>query len=453
MMNVDTTYENKLKLSVNSEAETGILGSLLLYPNSVSKILDMVREDDFYNPNNKIIFSIIKKIYDRNEAIDYAIIIDELNKENRFNTNGLTIEYLYGLTNYSSSESYVESYINSVLDASLRRNTIDKIANLLSESNNPNISTDQLIDNLESISLGLSKSRNVDSLKEIRTVTSEVVELVETRSKNSSTVIGLDTGLKGLDKYTYGFQPTQLIILAARPGVGKSALATSIALNVAKKNKSGRATVAFFSLEMPATQLVERLIANQGRLELDKIKKGTIPDNEWTRFTSACNTLSGLNIYFDDSTNITVSKLRAKCRKLLTEKGLDFVIIDYLQLINGDTPGKSTQEEVSKISRGLKLMAMELGIPVLALSQLSRAVDKREDKRPILSDLRDSGTIEQDADMIMFIYRDDREIKENRNSGEAQLLLSKNRHGATNTDGIPMLFTGKYSCFEDGEIN
>ena len=204
---------------------------------------------------------------------------------------------------------------------------------------------------------------------------------------------------------------------------------------------------------MPATQLVERLIANQGRLELDKIKKGTIPDNEWTRFTSACNTLSGLNIYFDDSTNITVSKLRAKCRKLLTEKGLDFVIIDYLQLINGDTPGKSTQEEVSKISRGLKLMAMELGIPVLALSQLSRAVDKREDKRPILSDLRDSGTIEQDADMIMFIYRDDREIKENRNSGEAQLLLSKNRHGATNTDGIPMLFTGKYSCFEDGEIN
>ena len=247
----------------------------------------------------------------------------------------------------------------------------------------------------------LSKRRKVDSFKSISQVSKAVLTNTEQNSSRTDEVVGLDTGFGCVNKYTQGFQPGQLIILAARPAMGKSAMAMNLAVRIARANKGGHATVAIFSLEMSAEQLVERMIACDSNIRLNNIRNGRIgTKNDWTRFNTACNNLGQLNLYFDDSSDSTISSIRAKCRKLSSDAGLDFIVIDYLQLIESDAASSraSQQERISKISRSLKLMARELNVPVLALSQLSRAVEQRgEDKRPIMSDLRDSGSIEQDA--------------------------------------------------------
>ena len=263
-------------------------------------------------------------------------------------------------------------------------------------------------------------------------------------------VIGLDTGFGHLNRYTQGFQDGALIILAARPAMGKSAMAMNLAVNVATKNKGGYASVAIFSLEMSAEQLVERMVACDSNIRLNNIKSGRIAKNDWVRFNTSCAKLGNLNLYFDDSSDSTINSIRAKCRKLSSDHGLDFVIIDYLQLIESDAASarQSQQERISKISRSLKLMARELNVPVLALSQLSRAVEQRDDKRPVMADLRDSGSIEQDADIVMFIYRDEVYNKATERKGEADLIISKNRAGSTH-EGLPFIFTGEYSRFKE----
>ena len=232
--------------------------------------------------------------------------------------------------------------------------------------------------------------------------------------------------------------------------MGKSAMAMNLAVNVATRNNGGHARVAIFSLEMSAEQLVERMVAADSSIKLGQIKNGHIPKPDWVRFNTSCSKLSRMNLYFDDSSSITVSSIRAKCRKLKAEEGLDFVVIDYLQLIEGDSSTKnaSQMEKVSKITRSLKLMARELEIPVLALSQLSREVEKRDEKKPIMSDLRDSGSIEQDADIVMFLYRDDYYNSGSERKGEADLIIAKNRSGQT-SEGLPFIFTGEYQRFKE----
>ena len=227
-------------------------------------------------------------------------------------------------------------------------------------------------------------------------------------------------------------------------------MAMNLAVNVAAKNKNGHGTVAIFSLEMSAEQLVERMVAADSSIRLNQIKNGRISQNDWIRFTTSCSRLGGMNLYFDDSSNSTIASIRAKCRKLSAESGLDFVVIDYLQLIESDSSQAraSQQEKISKITRSLKLMARELDVPVLALSQLSREVEKRDDKKPIMADLRDSGSIEQDADIVMFLYRDDYYNHASERKGEADLIIAKNRSGSTN-EGLPFIFTGEFQRFKE----
>ena len=296
----------------------------------------------------------------------------------------------------------------------------------------------------------LSKRRRVDSFKAISEVSKNVLANTENNAKRTDEVIGLDTGFGSLNKYTQGFQNGSLIILAARPAMGKSAMAMNLAVNVAVKNKGGEAHVAIFSLEMSAEQLVERMVACDSNIRLNNIKNGQIARADWIRFNTSCAKLGGLNLYFDDSSDTSVSTIRAKCRKLASDVGLDFIVIDYLQLIESDAvfAKSSQQERISKISRSLKLMARELEVPVLALSQLSRAVEQRDDKHPIMADLRDSGSIEQDADIVMFLYRDDYYNKGSERKNEADLIISKNRSGSTH-EGLPFIFTGEYARFRE----
>ena len=260
-------------------------------------------------------------------------------------------------------------------------------------------------------------------------------------------IIGIDTGFQALNKISQGFQSGQLIILAARPAMGKSAMAMNLAVNVATHNAGGNASVAIFNLEMSAEQLVERMIACESSIRLNQIKNGHIFKNDWVRFNTSIEKLGKLNLYFDDSSDSTIASIRAKCRKLKANARLDFVVIDYLQLIESE--GKSQQEKVTKITRSLKLMARELDCPVLALSQLSRDVEKREgDKKPIMADLRDSGSIEQDADIVMFLYREDYYNRQSERKGEADLIVAKNRSGAT-SEGLPFLFTPEFQRFKE----
>ncbi len=441
--------QNNIVVPQNVEAEIGLLGSILLDSSLINKVEGRLRDSDFYDSKNKIIFNAIIDIYRRDIAVDITTVISELeNKNNLVKAGGY--EYISRLADASYSPSNIDSYIAFIEEASIRRDAIKLLQTLAEKGYNSKVKTDSFLEDLESSVFSLSKRRKIGSFTRLRDVTQVVLEKTEAMSKQKEMVIGLKTGFRELDRYTLGLQPGQLIILAARPGMGKSALALNLATNIAANNKKGKASCAIFSLEMPKEQLVERMIASDSKINLKNIKTGNLNSQEWIRIQAACTKLNSLNIYFSDDTGITVSKIKSVARQLMETDGLDFVVIDYLQLIDSDGHSNSVVEEVSKISRALKLMALELNIPVLALSQLSRAVEKRENKKPMMADLRDSGHIEQDADIILFIYRDEKANEHSERKGEADLIIAKNRSGTADNE-IQLLFSGEYSSFRDKE--
>ncbi len=431
------------------EAEVALLGCIFLDPNLILQISDIVTADDYYDPKNKILYRIMLDLSKEGKAIDATTVIGRLNMLGLIEQSGGT-EYLVRIANSGYSTANVETYIDLILNASIRRNAIATLGNLAQRGYDNTTSSEDYIDLIEKQVFDLSKNRRVEQFKRISIVAKNVLENTENNAKRTEEVIGLDTGFTSLNIKTQGFQKGALLILAARPAMGKSAMAMNLAVNVATKNNGGHARVAIFSLEMSAEQLVERMVAADSSIKLGQIKNGHIPKPDWVRFNTSCSKLSRMNLYFDDSSSITVSSIRAKCRKLKAEEGLDFVVIDYLQLIEGDSSTKnaSQMEKVSKITRSLKLMARELEIPVLALSQLSREVEKRDEKKPIMSDLRDSGSIEQDADIVMFLYRDDYYNSGSERKGEADLIIAKNRSGQT-SEGLPFIFTGEYQRFKE----
>ncbi len=437
----------KIVIPSNVEAEAALLGCIIVNENILLETRDLVPVEYFYDSRNRAIYRAMISLQNEKKHIDITTLISYLTKENLINEVG-GLDYLGSLANVGYSTPNVNSYIDLIVDSAMRRNSIDLLTKLVQDGYNNEISTFDYIENIEKGVFELSKRRSVDGFKTIGDVSRNVLEATELHANQKEAIIGLKTGFPTLDRLTLGFQPGQLIILAARPSMGKSAMGLNLAEHIAVKNKQGKANVAVFSLEMSAEQLVERMIACDSKIELSNIKTGNIQANEWVRFNTSCSRLSKLGIYFDDSTDLTVAKIRAKCRKQAVETGLDFVVIDYLQLINSPNDNKALQEQVAKISRELKLMAMELQIPVLVLSQLSRAVEKREDKHPIMADLRDSGSIEQDADIVMFLYRDDYYNKASARKGEADFIISKNRSGQTH-EGIPLLFNGGCACFEE----
>ncbi len=422
------------KVPHNVDAERAVLGTIILEPKVMADIADRIDASQFYEQKHLIIFEAMIDLFKENRAIDFTSLVSTLeNKEQLIKAGGY--EYLIDLTQVVPSSDHYETYIDLVKSAALKRDII-RVANDIYEQglSNNDLRANDFLDLAEMKIFELSKQRKIGAFKELSEVVREVKEKTEQNRLRKSGITGLSTGFEELDKGTSGLQPEELIILAARPAMGKSAFAMNLAINVAKRNKDGKAGVAIFSLEMSNDQLVTRMISSESGIENSKLRTGHLTPTEWALFESKSEMLNQLNVYFDDSSVSGITDIRAKCRKLSQEGKLDFVVIDYLQLIGGDDKSGNRQEEVSKISRALKQMARELKIPVLALSQLSRSVETREDKRPLLSDLRESGSIEQDADIVMFLYREEYYKKEEQQQASiAELSIAKNRQGAIRT--------------------
>lgn len=431
------------------EAEIALIGCIFLDENIIYQVVDLLAPEDFYDSKNRLIYKTMLQLSKTGKSIDATTVLSTLSSSNLLEQCG-GIEYISKIADYEYSTANVDSYVDLIENAALRRNTIHTLNGLAQNGYDNKLNAFDYLEEVEKSIFELSKRRRVDSFKTISGVSKAVLENTEKNASRNEEIIGLDTGFSGLNKFTQGFQNGNLIILAARPAMGKSAMAMNLAVNVATKNKNGHASVAVFTLEMSAEQLVERMVAADSSIRLNQIKNGKIAKNDWIRFTTSCSKLGGMNLYFDDSSDSTIASIRAKCRKLKAEMDLDFVVIDYLQLIESDAASQraSQQEKISKITRSLKLMARELEVPVLALSQLSRAVEQRDEKKPIMADLRDSGSIEQDADIVMFLYRDDYYNHSSERKGEADLIIAKNRSGST-TEGLPFMFAGEYQRFKE----
>lgn|SRR5690554_3202896 len=418
-------------------AEQQVLGAVFLDPKLVLDLIDKLNRKDFFDSRHQVIFDAFVGLYNDSLNIDFTTVSSRL-EQNQTLIKAGNYEYVLSLSEHVPSTHNLDSYIKLVLDASLKREIINVSSEITKEGFSEDLDANDYITNAEEAIFAISQKRNTTEFANISVVINEVKEKLELISKNKSGISGLKTGFSELDKISSGFQPEELIILAARPSMGKSAFALNIALNAAKLNREEKAVVALFSLEMANDQLVSRMISREGDIAGGKLKSGNLDSDDWQNLRMTEQSLSLLNIVFDDSAAVSVSDIRAKCRKLKQERGLDLVVIDYLQLIKEEGRGGNRQEDVAKISRSLKQMARELKVPVLALSQLSRSLETRDDKRPVLSDLRESGSIEQDADIVLFLYRDDYYKKDEveKDSG-AELIVAKNRQGQSS---IKLLF-------------
>lgn len=413
------------------EAERNILASIVIDPRIISRAVDLITSNDFYEDRHKIIFDAMVSLYNEKIEIAFPILIDKLNQRDQLNKVG-GHDYLYDLVNEIPSSYYFDSYLDILLDASLKRDIIKLNQEMLMECYKNEKTAVEYLDMFEQKVFMLSKRRKSEDFISVSNVARRYYKFIEDTKRANREITGLDTGYEKLNKILNGFNPEELIILAARPGVGKSAFAIQLALNVVKAFKPTPTTkkVAFFSLEMSNQQLVSRMVSNIGGLDSNKLRIGNLDQTGWLKFNTAVEQLSKCGIYFDDATTIKTSDIRAKCRKLQEEKGLDLIIIDYLQLLSAATQSRNKIEEVTKISRDLKQMAKELKIPVIALSQLSRSTEKTDDKIPKLSHLRESGSIEQDADIVLFLHRDDYYNKAGDESdNKMSLIVAKNRQG------------------------
>lgn len=428
------------------EAERSVLGAIFLDPKKITAVKDQLHNEDFYEESHILIFQAMKDVDEANLKIDFASVAAMLEQREKLQRVG-GIPYLIDLADAVPSTRNLSTYVDLVKDGSLKRQVINLATDIINEGYKNGDSAAEYITRAEEEIFALAQKRKTTEFSYLSEVILEVKEKTERNKNKKGGITGLRTGFDNLDKLTAGLQPEELIILAARPSMGKSALAMNLALNVSKLNKEGHSGVAIFSLEMSNEQLAARMLSSEANVENNKIKTGSLSAAEWQHLEGGIQTLSLLNIAFDDSAAVTVGDIRAKCRKLKQEEKLDLVVIDYLQLIKGDTRSGNRQEEVAKISRALKQMARELHVPVLALSQLSRDVEKREDKRPVLADLRESGSIEQDADIVMFLYRGDYYTRdESKKTGDVELSIAKNRQGAAGVT-LSFRFDTEYSRF------
>ncbi|HPG42319.1 MAG TPA: replicative DNA helicase [Acholeplasmataceae bacterium] len=413
----------------HQEAEMNVLGTIFLDPKEILTVIDQLNNEDFFDQGHQLIFQAMKDLQMDQMKIDYTSVAAKLEASQQLAKVG-GIKYLLQLSEFVPSTRHLETYIDLVKDSALKRETISLASEILEKGYQGEMDASDYVTYAEESIFALAQKRKTSAFAELSEVIREVKEKTELNRDKKGGITGLRTGFSNLDNLTAGLQPEELIILAARPSMGKSAYAMNLALNVAKRNADGQAGVAIFSLEMSNEQLAARMLSAESNIENNKIKTGHLTSREWQFLEGGMQSLSRLKIMFDDSASVSVADIRAKCRKLSQEGRLDFVVIDYLQLIKGDDRSGNRQEEVAKISRSLKQMARELKIPILALSQLSREVEKREDKRPLLADLRESGSIEQDADIVMFLYREDYyERKQENKTGEVELSIAKNRQG------------------------
>jgi len=437
----------------DKDAEQAVLGAVFLSQDALVEAMEYVEADDFYQHANQLVFQAMVNLNDREEPVDVVTVQNELDKMNQIEDIG-GVSYLADLANSVPTAANTGYYAKIVKNKSVLRRLINAATNIVGRSFDEDEDLDTIIDQSERDIMDVSENRNHKGFRKISDVVKSSFEEIDRLYDQDSDVTGLSTGYKDLDALTTGLHKDELVILAARPGMGKTAFALNLAQNAATKDQ---ATVAIFSLEMGAEQLVNRMLCSEGSIDANALRTGQLDENQWNSLVVAMGSLSRTNVYIDDTPGSKMAEIRSKCRRLLKESGkLDLVIIDYLQLIEG-TGQENRQQEVSVISRNLKKLAKELHVPVIALSQLSRGVEARQDKRPMLSDIRESGSIEQDADIVAFLYRDDyyrdedgddndnQEEPEDQDVGEVEVIISKNRSGPRGT--AKLLFVKSYNKF------
>ena len=431
----------------NLEAEMCVLGCAYMSSAALEKVCDELSSDMFYDKRNSVIYDALSELKKRNEKIDSTILKNEIEKNTPINSVG-GVEYLSDVIDSVVSASNIDSYIKIVREKALRRKLITVCEDIEKNARVEDQDTNDLIESAEKKLFTVTKARKAGEFRTSREVLKSAISQLETLSKNDSDVTGVPTGFYDFDKLTSGLHPNELIIIAARPAMGKTAFALNIAVNAALATNKA---VAIFNLEMGAEQLMFRMLSAASSVEGNKLKTGKLSHDDWKKINEATSELGDAPIFIEDTPGITIGEIRAKCRRLASAGNLGLIVIDYLQLISGGPGyGNNRQQEVSDISRSLKTMAMELGVPVIALAQLSRNVEGRENKRPIMSDLRESGSIEQDADIVSFLYRDDYYTKQVDNPDGvsiSELIIGKHRNGATGT--IELLFEKNISNFRN----
>ena len=430
----------------NLEAEESVLGACFLSKYALQKACESLTEDSFYNEKNAKIFASLSSLSEQKIPIDITTVTSDLQNKKILSEVG-GVEYLTEVVNFVPTATNIDYYIKTVEDNAILRKLIETATEIASEGYETETSVNETLDNAEKKILNIVKNRKSSEFKSIKEVLIKTESDLEKLAQSKGEITSLATGWYDFDKLTTGLHENEFIIIAARPAMGKTAFALNMATHIAMTQKK---SVALFNLEMGAEQLALRILSSVGQIEGFKMRTGNLMNTDWKRLNEATAQLADTNLFIDDTPGITIGEIRAKCRRLASsDKGLGIVIIDYLQLISGGKNyGANRQQEVSDISRSLKTLAMELHVPVIALAQLSRGVEAREDKRPIMSDLRESGSIEQDADIVSFLYRDDYYNKEARredDSSISELIIAKHRNGPTAT--IELLFKKNTSTF------
>ncbi|MEH7085469.1 replicative DNA helicase [Neobacillus drentensis] len=426
----------------NIEAEQAVLGAIFLEPSSLVLASEILIPEDFYRAAHQKIFNVMLTLNDQGKAVDLVTVTEELAAAKLIEDTG-GVSYLGELAASVPTAANIEYYARIVEEKSLLRRLIRTATNIASDGYSREDEVEALLSEAEKNIMAVAQRKNAGAFHNIKDVLVRTYDNIEEMHNRVGDITGISTGFAELDRMTAGFQRNDLIIVGARPSVGKTAFALNIAANVATKTGEN---VAIFSLEMGAEQLVMRMLCSEGNIDAQRLRTGSLTDEDWGKLTMAMGSLSNSGIFIDDTPGVRISDIRSKCRRLQQEHGLGMILIDYLQLILGSgRSGENRQQEVSEISRSLKQLARELKVPVIALSQLSRGVEQRQDKRPMMSDIRESGSIEQDADIVAFLYRDDYYDKESENKNIIEIIIAKQRNGPTGT--VSLAFVKEYNKF------
>lgn len=437
---------NEKTMPHNIDAEKSVLGSMFLSKYALQKSLEALNKELFFLDAHKKIFEVMHTLSEKAIPIDITTVTEELENKKELKQIG-GVEYITEIIDYVPTAANVDEYIRIVEEKAILRRLIEEATEIVSSGYNGQEDISEVLDNAEKKILNIVKTKKGTEFRSIQDVLLKTQSDLEKLSQQKGEITGLQTGYYDLDKVTSGLHENELIIIAARPAMGKTAFALNLATNIALNSDK---TVALFNMEMSGEQLAMRMISSVGQIDGYKLKSGKLEHNDWKKFNEAMSRLAETKLFIDDTAGMTISEIKAKCRRLhSSEGGLGIIIIDYLQLINGSAKyAGNRQQEVSEISRSLKTLAMELNVPVIALAQLSRNVEGREDKRPLLSDLRESGSIEQDADIVAFLYREDyytKEISIDEHTSKSEFIIAKHRNGPTTT--IDLIFKQNTSTF------
>lgn len=425
------------------EAEAAVLGSMLLDKEAIGKAIETLKGSAFYVESNKVIFDAVVKLYDSNKAVDMITLVEELKKQGRLEEVG-GVNYIASLTASIPTSANMGHYAKIVKEKAILRNLISTASQIVSESFDATTNVDALLDKAERMIFNIASNKVESRFALLKDIIKDSIEAIDNLYQRKEHVTGIASGFHDFDIMTAGLQPSDFVVVAGRPSMGKSALVTCIAEHVGVIEKR---PIAFFSLEMSREQLVQRLLCSHAKVDFHKVRTGFLSQSDWPRLVNAAGKLSESPIYIDDTPGISVLELRAKARRMKSQYDIQLVVLDYLQLMQGTQGIENRQQEISEISRSIKALARELNVPVMAVSQLSRAVEQRSDKRPQLSDLRESGAIEQDADLVILLLREEYYNPTDENKGIAEVIIAKQRNGPVGS--VKLAFINEFTRFEN----